>query len=87
MGILDSLPWDKILELLTKFMSTCPKDEARVVDEVRAPSRVSKWRFERAARRDGLELSPEQFEALYHRAATASQLELQQLVRESWGMF
>jgi len=88
MGILDSIPWDKLFEWLFKYLENCnTQSEDSAVHEIRNPGRVTRWRFRRSLAKDGVTLTEEQWNEVYRTAATASQLELQQLVREAWGMF
>jgi len=88
MGILDNIPWDKLFEWLFKMLENCnTQSEDSAISEMRRPGRITKWRFERGLRKQGIDLTPEQLVEVYRQGEVASQLELQQLVREAWGMF
>jgi len=90
MGKIPPEVWDKIFEMLLKMLENiqCRKSStSEIVGQFRNPGRSVKWRFERSLKRAGIELSVEQLEEVYRTGATASQLELEQLVQEAWGMF
>jgi len=88
MGVLENIPWDKIFDMILKLLESCKANsEDSVVNEIRNPGLVSRWRFRRALAKAGVTLTAEELDEVYRRGATASQLELQQLVREGWGAF
>ena len=88
MGLLDGIDIDKILGIVEKLLALCKGSrEESVIDEIRNPGWLTRRRFERALRQEGMTLTPQQTEAVYQLAATAKQIELEQLVRAAWGAF
>jgi len=88
MGLLDSIPWDQLIPIIIKLMGNCrTTSEGELVQEVRRPGIFTRWKLRHEAREEGITLTAEQWDEVYQRGATASQLEIQTLVRQSWGAF
>jgi len=91
MGLLDNVPdevWQWLFEAIKGLMGNClVASEDAVIGEMRNPGPFTRVRLRRAAKRDNVTVTADQWSTIFQRGATASQLELQTLVRDSWGAF
>ena len=78
----------RIIETIVTMIGNCPsRDPEAVTAEIRSPGRYTKHRVLRAARRDGIECTMAEVEEACSYGADLSDVEIQTMLADAWGMF